>query len=214
MTVRSTSCALGAAAILLACASQPSAQGGSDSSMVPVPATATAGAPAADAPASAPAAPAGEGQQRVASPRDTAEATVGGARVMVDYGRPSKRGREIYGNLVPTNRVWRTGANAATTLVTAAPLRVGSTTIPAGTYTLYSLWTGSAWNLIVNKQTGQWGTAYDQKQDLARIPMQVKSVSSPVEQFTIAVEPSGQNGGVLSMAWDTKRGELPFTVAR
>jgi hypothetical protein len=165
-----------------------------------VPASATAAH--AQAPAARP----------VASPRDTAEASVAGARVMVDYGRPYKRGRQIYGNLVPSNTVWRTGANASTTLVTDRPLRMGSTTIPAGKYSLYSLWTGSAWNLIVNKQTGQWGTEYDQTQDLARIPLKVSTVKAPVEQFTIAVEPKGKSG-VLSLTWDDKRGEVPFTVA-
>ncbi|CAA9344436.1 MAG: hypothetical protein AVDCRST_MAG11-3146 [uncultured Gemmatimonadaceae bacterium] len=215
MTVRLTRRALGAAAVLLGCASQPPAQGGAagDSAMSPTTASADSGAAGATMPAMD-MQPAAGGQQRVASPRDTAEATVGGARVMVDYSRPSKRGRQIYGGLVPTNSVWRTGANAATTLVTSAPLRMGSTTVPAGTYTLYSLWTGSEWNLIVNKQTGQWGTEYKQGQDLARIPMQVKPAASPVEQFTITVEPSGQSGGVLALAWDDKRGELPFTVAK
>ena len=164
------------------------------------------------APAAAPAAQARPARQAVASPRDTAEATIGGARVMVDYGRPYKRGRQIYGNLVPTNSVWRTGANAATTLVTARPLRMATTTVPAGTYTLYSLWTGSQWNLIINKQTGQWGTEYDKAQDLARVPMKVTKVAAPVDQFTIAVAPGRANAGVLSLAWDTQRGEVPFTV--
>ena len=170
------------------------------------------GQPAAQPAPQAPARPAGTAQQRQASPRDTAEATVGGARVMVDYGRPYKRGRQIFGGLVPLNQVWRTGANAATTLVTNRALRLGTTTVPAGTYTLYTIPTASGWTLIVNRQTGQWGTEYDEKQDLARIPMRAARVSAPVEQFTIAVEPRGQAGGVLSMAWDTTRAELPFTV--
>jgi hypothetical protein len=115
---------------------------------------------------------------------------------------------------VPYNAVWRTGANAATTLVTSRPLRMGTTTIPAGTYTLYTLPTASAWTLIVNKQTGQWGTEYDQGQDLARIPMTVKKAGAPTEQFTIALERGRQSGGVLAMTWDTTRAEVPFTVAK
>lgn len=149
------------------------------------------------------------------SPRDTAEATIAGAQVVVDYSRPSKRGRQVVGGLVPLNAVWRTGADAATTLITSQPLRMGNTTVPAGTYTLYSLRGPSdQWTLIVNRQTGQWGTEYNQAQDLARIPMRVKPVASPVEQFTIAVEPGRQNGGVLALTWDTTRGEVPFTVVR
>jgi hypothetical protein len=162
------------------------------------------------APAAAPARPAQ--RQAIASPRDTAEATIGGARVMVDYGRPYKRGRQIYGNLVPTNSVWRTGANAATTLVTARPLRMGSTTVPAGTYTLYSLWTGSKWNLIINKQTGQWGTEYDQKQDLVRIPLTAAPLSSPVEQFTIAIEPAGDGNATLALRWGDRQMTAPIVV--
>jgi hypothetical protein len=88
---------------------------------------------------------------------------------------------------------------------------MGSTTVPAGTYTLYTIPTASGWTLIVNKQTGQWGTEYDQSQDLARVPLKVTTVATPVDQFTIDVAPRGQ-GGVLSLAWDTRRGEVPFTV--
>jgi hypothetical protein len=156
----------------------------------------------------------GRAPQAQASPRDTAEATVGGARVMVDYSRPSKRGRTIFGGLVPYGQVWRTGANSATTLVTGAALKMGSTTVPAGTYTLYTIPTASGWTLIVNKQTGQWGTEYDQKQDLARIPMKAARTTAPVEQFTIDVQPRGQGAGLLSFAWDTARAELPFTASR
>ena len=76
------------------------------------------------------------------------------------------------GGLVPYGQVWRTGANAATTLVTPRDLRIGDTPVPAGTYTLYTLPGESEWQLIINRQTGQWGTEYDQAQDLARIPMQ------------------------------------------
>ena len=217
MTVRLTSCALGAAAVLLGCASQPPAQGGAagDSAMSPTTASADSGAAGAGG-AAMPAMemPAGGGGQGQSSPRDSAVATIGGARVAVDYGRPSKRGREIFGALVPYNAVWRTGANAATGLVTSQPLKMGSTTVPAGSYTLYTIPTASGWTLIVNKQTGQWGTDYNQAQDQARIPMQVKKAAAPTEQFTIAIEPSGQTGGVLAMTWDTTRAELPFTVAK
>ena len=216
MTVRLTSCALGAAALFLGCASQPPAQGSAagDSAMTPTTASADSGAagaagatmPAMEMPA------AGGGQQ--SSPRDSAVATIGGARVAIDYGRPSKRGREIFGGLVPYNAVWRTGANAATGFVTSQPLKMGATTVPAGSYTLYTIPTASGWTLIVNKQTGQWGTDYDQARDQARIPMQVKKAAAPAEQFTIAIEPSGQTGGVLAMTWDTTRAELPFTVAK
>ena len=149
---------------------------------------------------------------RLLSPRDTTEQTVGGARLLVDYGRPSKRGREIFGGLVPWNQVWRTGANEATHFVTNKDLAIGGTKVPAGTYTLYTLPAPDGWKLIINKQTGQWGTEYDQAQDLARIDMRVEKRPEPLEQFTIAIEPQGQQGGVLRLAWDTTQASVPFTV--
>jgi hypothetical protein len=145
------------------------------------------------------------------SPRDTVRATVGGASLLVDYGRPRKRGREIFGNVVPWGQVWRTGANAATQLRTDRDLVVGTLTVPAGTYTLWTLPTPSGWQLIINRQTGQWGTQYDGAQDLGRVPMGVTALAEPVEVFTIAVEPQGP-GGVLTIAWDRTKALVPFTV--
>ncbi|MFN2400170.1 MAG: DUF2911 domain-containing protein [Gemmatimonadaceae bacterium] len=145
------------------------------------------------------------------SPRDTVRASVGGASVLVDYSRPSKRGRTIFGGIVPWDTVWRTGANEATTLVTDKDLMIGGTHVPAGTYTLYSRPSASGWKLIVNKNTGQWGTEYKQEHDLARIPLTVEKVSTPVERFTIAIE-SQSSGGVIRLRWDDTEAWVPFTV--
>ena len=131
------------------------------------------------------------------SPRDTARAIVGGAHVQIDYGRPMRRGRTIFGNVVPWDTVWRTGANQATQLITDKDLVIGGTTVPAGTYSLFTIPSPKGWQLIINKQHGQWGTEYDAKQDLARIPMRVRTLDTPSEQLTIGVRAS-----VLSMAWD------------
>ena len=103
------------------------------------------------------------------SPHETAKATVGGANISIEYGRPYLRGRKIMGGLVPYGRVWRTGADAATTLTTSKDLVIGGTTVPAGKVTLYTLPGEDQWKLILNKQTGQWGTEYDQSKDLARV---------------------------------------------
>jgi hypothetical protein len=161
--------------------------------------------------AQAPAPAQGE-QQALPSPRDTTQTTIGDDRIYVDYGRPSMRGRPIMGTLVPYGQVWRTGANEATTLVTTRELRIGGTSVPAGTYTLYTLPTESAWQLIINKQTGQWGTEYDQAQDLARIPMQVGRTPAPVEQFTIAMEPGGGNILNLVLTWENTRASVPMEL--
>jgi hypothetical protein len=121
------------------------------------------------------------------------------------------RGRVIFGVMVPWGRVWRTGANSATLFETSVDLRVGSTTVPAGKYTLYSIPNQSGWTLIINKNTGQWGTEYDAQHDLARVPMEVMPVGQPVEQFTIAIDPEA-GGGVLSLTWERTRAAVRFTV--
>jgi hypothetical protein len=98
---------------------------------------------------------------------------VGAAQVLVDYSRPSVRGRTVWGGaLVPYGQVWRTGANAATQLVTSADLTIGGAAVPAGTYTLFTLPAAEGGQLIVNRKTGEWGTEYESAQDLVRIPLQ------------------------------------------
>jgi len=149
----------------------------------------------------------------ILSPRDTVRAAVGGANLLVDYGRPSKRGREIFGNVVPVGAVWRTGANAATQFRTDRDLTIGTLAVPAGTYTLWTLPTGrTSWELIVNRQTGQWGTAYDAAQDLGRVPLAVEALRGTVETFTIGVLAPSATGGVLSFDWDRTRLSVPFVV--
>jgi hypothetical protein len=152
-------------------------------------------------------------QQAPASPRDSVSATIGGATVKVNYGRPSKRGREIFGGLVPFGTAWRTGANEATAFSTSKALRFGSVTVPAGNYTLFTLPAqDGTWQLIINKQTGQWGTAYDAAQDLARIPMTVSQTPAVVEQMQITVTPAGA-GGELAVLWDRTKAVAAFTAA-
>jgi len=143
------------------------------------------------------------------SPLDSVKATVGAAHVGVTYSRPSRRGRTIFGGVVPYDKVWRTGANAATSFTTDVPLEMGGTTIPAGSYTLFTLPSQAGWKLIVNKQTGQWGTEYDAKQDLARLDLTARKLAQPVEQFTIGIEPN-VGGGILKMMWDDTELSIPF----
>ena len=145
------------------------------------------------------------------SPADTVRAKIGTANVEVAYSRPSKRGRVIFGSVVPFNQVWRTGANAATQFTTPVDLMFGNTVIPAGKYTLWSLPTASGAKLIVNTQTGQWGTEYDPKKDLARLDMTVTTLSKPVDEFTFAIAPQG-NAGVLKFSWDDREYSIPFRV--
>jgi hypothetical protein len=145
------------------------------------------------------------------SGRDTLRAKVGTANVTVDYGRPQRRGREIFGNVVPWNQVWRAGANAATGFTTDADLVMGGVVIPKGSYTLFMLPSQDASKLIVNRQTGQWGTFYDPRQDLARIDLTAEHLAQTVEPFTIAIDPQGQ-GGVLRLRWDRTQFSVPITA--
>jgi hypothetical protein len=148
----------------------------------------------------------------IASPRDTARGVIGPVHLLIDYGRPSKRGRVIFGGLVPFDSVWRTGANAATTLVLDHAVVIGGTPVAAGTYTLYSIPSATnPWRLVINRQTGQWGTEYHAEQDLARIPLITTTVSPGVEQFTIRVVPAG-SGATLQLVWDTTVASAPITV--
>lgn len=148
-----------------------------------------------------------------ASPLDSARAEIAGQRIEIQYGRPAIRGREIFGGLVPFGEVWRTGANEATHLRTPADLVIGDVRIAAGEYTLYTIPEEDGWTLIVNRQTGQWGTAYDESQDLVRLPMVVETLSEPVERFTISVREGEDTDGVLVLEWERTRAILAFDVS-
>jgi DUF2911 family protein len=124
-----------------------------------------------------------------------------GKTVAIQYSRPSMRGREIFGGLVPYDQVWRTGANAATSLKTDVDLNIGGANVPAGSYTLYTLPGKTSWKLIINKQTGQWGTVYSQSQDLARVDMKVGQLPSALEQFTISFDKTGGSAATLKLEW-------------
>ncbi|MCU0617201.1 MAG: DUF2911 domain-containing protein [Gemmatimonadaceae bacterium] len=153
-------------------------------------------------------------QRAPQSPRDSVKATIAGATVSVNYGRPFKRGRDIFGALVPWNTIWRTGANEATTFTTSKALSFGSINVPAGTYTLYTLPSQDGkWLLAINKQTGQWGTEYDQARDLARVPLTVTALPAVVEQMQLTIAPAGA-GGELAMSWDRTKAAARFTVAK
>src|SRR5665213_532316 len=148
----------------------------------------------------------------IASPNQIEKGMLGGELVVVAYSSPRRRGRTILGDVVPYDRVWRTGANAATTIMCDRDLIIGGATVPAGTY---RLWTGpkrdGTVQLIINRQHGQWGTDYDPAQDLVRGPMKTSVLSAPQENFTIHVEATG-NSGEVRMAWDTFMWTVPISL--
>jgi hypothetical protein len=148
-------------------------------------------------------APAGGADEKRASPHEQVSATVGGRKVIVQYGRPYKKGRVIFGGLVPYDQVWRTGADEATTLTTDGELMLGTLRLPKGSYALFTVPGKNAWTLVVNKTAQQWGAfSYDVKQDLGRVPMKVGAGAAPVEQFTIDLAPAGDRKAILKLSWD------------
>lgn len=164
-------------------------------------------------------APSGRGRTEVtlAAPRAPQRPASVPVKIWIDYGQPHARGRVVMGTLVPFDTVWRTGANSSTTLSTDVDLTIGDTFVPKGVYSLFSLPTRAGWALVVNKQTGQWGTAYDASRDFARIPMATRTLSDAVESFTIALVPAQDAPpahGRLVLAWGTVEGSVPWKVGR
>ena len=149
------------------------------------------------------------------SVRDTTRARIGAATFTVDYGRPLARGRKLLGGVVPFDYVWRTGANAATQFRTSAPITLAGIAVPPGTYTLWTIprEKGGA-DLIVNKQSGQWGTDYDGARDLGTAPMQTETPSAPVDRFTISIIDVDDRRGTLAIEWGPLRWTAPIMVDR
>ena len=152
------------------------------------------------------------------SPGATATATINGKSIAVRYSAPSVRGRQIFGaggllSRDPTYPAWRAGANAATTLTTDADIVVGTLPVPKGTYTLYA-WVQNpdAWDLIISRQTGQWGLMYDPKQDLGRVKMTMSKPPSIVETLKYSIADKGKGQGELRLEWEHRVATVPITV--
>jgi hypothetical protein len=148
-----------------------------------------------------------------ASPPASASCDLGGGKsIKTDYSSPRMKGRKVYGGLVPFGEVWRTGANAATTFVTSADVTVGGKTVPAGSYTIFTVPAADKWTLIVNKKTGEWGIPYKYESDeLARVDMKGSKLSAPVENFTISYVKSG-SGCTLQIDWETTRASVDISA--
>jgi len=136
-----------------------------------------------------------------------------GKTVKIDYSSPRAKGRKIFGPssekaLVPYGEIWRTGANEATTFVADTNVTVGGKSVPAGSYTIFTVPKADAWTLVISKKTGEWGTDYPgEKEDLARVPMAVSKTPSLVENFTIAFDSAGGKC-TLRMEWENTRASV------
>jgi hypothetical protein len=154
------------------------------------------------------------------SPAQTESVTINGETISIKYSSPSVRGREgkLFGKdgLIGGDRtypVWRAGANAATSFHTDGDLDIGGLAVPSGDYTLFvNLANPDAWELIVNKQTGQWGLAYDKAQDLGRVKMTMSKPPAMAEELKYALSDAGGGKGKLTLTWENKSASVPFTV--
>jgi len=139
-----------------------------------------------------------------------------GKTIKMDYSSPRAKGRKIFGEasdkaLVPYGAIWRTGANDATAFVTDANVKVGDKSVPAGSYTIFTVPNADSWSLVISKKTGEWGTDYPgEKEDLERVHMSVSKTSSPVENFTIAFDQGGSKC-TLRMEWENTRASVEIT---
>jgi hypothetical protein len=152
------------------------------------------------------------------SPADQATITVAGKTIRINYSSPSVRGRKIFGDggllsQDPTYPAWRAGANSATAFHTDADLDIGGVAVPKGNYTLYC-WVKDPnnWELIVNKETGQWGLEHNAAQDLPRIKMTMTKPPALIERLKYTLTAAGSNKVTLQLAWENHIATVPITV--
>jgi Protein of unknown function (DUF2911) len=152
------------------------------------------------------------GKVKQLSVRDTVHAQIGNTQFTVDYSRPLMRGRKLLGDVLPYDHVWRTGANAATQFTTSAALNLAGMQVPAGTYTLWTVPHMGGADLVVNRQTGQWGTEYNGSHNLGIAKMATGASAAPVEEFTISIIPGDARHGTLVMEWGRFRWTAPIEL--
>lgn len=157
-----------------------------------------------------------DGLQKPKSPKKTVSFKVDDLKLEVFYNRPSKRNRQIFGALVPYDKVWRTGANEATTFETNKALKIGNDSLQAGKYTLWTIPNDTVWHVIFNKKQYEWGVDHETLEpmrepdfDAINITVPVQKINGIVEQFTIAFDNSTDNLA-LTMAWDDVKIEVPL----
>ena len=152
------------------------------------------------------------GQQTRASPHESVRGRIGDAALTITYGRPSMRGRTVFGALVPYDRVWCPGADEATTLESDRPLQLGDLRVPPGPHTIWVLPTSGAWTLIISKEPSGFHTRYNASADLGRVPMTKEPLQAAVEQLTFAIDDAGGRAGRIAMTWETTKVSVPVRV--
>jgi hypothetical protein len=146
------------------------------------------------------------------SPPAESSVTIAGKVIRINYSAPSMRGRKIFGGLEPYGRVWRAGANSATALHTDANLDIGGLAVPKGDYTLFVYLDPNQWQLVVSKETGEWGLDYNQSRDLGRVKMVMSKPPKPIETYKMTLSSQGANKGKLQLAWENTVAEVAITL--
>lgn len=139
----------------------------------------------------------------MASPNAAVSQTIGTTEVSLTYGRPSVNNREIFGDLVPYDEVWRTGANESTAITFSDDVRIEGERVEAGTYSLYTMPGESTWSIIINDKLS-WGTQYDMSEDVLRAEVEAEE-SYFVEQMMIYFEDITADSGDMVIHWANTR---------
>ena len=148
-----------------------------------------------------------------ASPAATLKQRVGITDIEVNYSRPGMKGRVIFGGLEPYGELWRTGANSATKITFSTDVKFGGTSVPAGSYALFSQIGQDEWTVILNKVSGQWGAyAYDAKNDIARATVKPVKLAEPVETLTIDFNDLRDDSATLNIIWEKTRVPVKIEV--
>ena len=145
------------------------------------------------------------------SPEAVAVFKQDGLEVQVNYCQPAKKGRAIFGSLIPYGQVWRTGANEATLISFNKDVLLAGKPLKAGKYTLWTIPGANEWTVIINSQTGQWGTSYDESKDVLRVNVASAMKPEAVESFTIAFMPQA-DGADMRLRWDMTEVAVPIRV--
>jgi Protein of unknown function (DUF2911) len=146
------------------------------------------------------------------SPAAATSVTVAGKKISIDYHAPQMHARKIFGGLEPYGKVWRAGANEATALHTDGDLMIKTLSVPKGDYTIFVWLDQKQWQLIVNKQTGQWGLDYDQGRDVGRVPMDMSKPPAPIDVYKMTLSGAGANRGKLQLEWENTIASVPIVV--
>jgi hypothetical protein len=148
----------------------------------------------------------------IANKQDSVQTIIGETAIKIRYSRPSVRGRIIFGEVIPYNRFWRTGADAATKLTLNQPIYFNGKVLPSGEYSIFTMPSKNGWTIMFNKQANIWGTEYKAENDVLRVQMSVETLPDTVELLTINVV-QADKGGRIEVSWENLKVSVPFSTS-